>query len=71
MKVSKAGVQRGFSCDVIRIYNRLVAKSDKSHIFDRYSESPLIIKAGAFVFVTLICYQAYSASFQPFIYCQF
>ncbi len=43
----------------------------KSRIFERYSDSPLLIKAGAFVFVALICYQAYSASFQPFIYFQF
>ena len=43
----------------------------KSRIFESYSDSPLLIKAGAFVFVALICYQAYSASFQPFIYFQF
>lgn len=43
----------------------------KTWMFESYSDSPLLLKAVMFLVVALICYQAYSASFQPFIYFQF
>jgi hypothetical protein len=43
----------------------------KTAIENRFSQSHLLLKAAVSVLTGIICYQAYSASFQPFIYFQF
>ena len=43
----------------------------KDCIAELYGRSHISIKVMAAVFTGVLCYQAYSASFQPFIYFQF
>lgn len=43
-------------------------KDEVEHIF---SESHILVKGAIAVVIVIICYQAYSAEFQPFIYFQF
>ena len=43
----------------------------KARIADLYGRSHISVKVIAAVFTGVLCYQAYSASFQPFIYFQF
>ncbi|WP_172914323.1 MBOAT family O-acyltransferase [Capnocytophaga canis] len=43
-------------------------KDEIEHIF---SESHIVVKAGIAVVTVIMCYQAYSSDFQPFIYFQF
>ncbi|WP_373871604.1 MBOAT family O-acyltransferase [Capnocytophaga canimorsus] len=43
----------------------------KDHIERKFSESHIIVKGAIAVITVIICYQAYSSDFQPFIYFQF
>ncbi len=43
----------------------------KAHFAELYGRSHISVKVIAAVFTGVLCYQAYSASFQPFIYFQF
>ncbi|MBU2951695.1 MBOAT family protein [Tamlana agarivorans] len=43
----------------------------KTQIENLYANSPIYLKAAASVVVGIICYQAFSTDFQPFIYFQF
>ncbi|WP_392420549.1 MBOAT family O-acyltransferase [Capnocytophaga canis] len=43
-------------------------KDEIEHIF---SESHIVVKAGITIVTVIMCYQAYSSDFQPFIYFQF
>lgn len=46
-------------------------ETTKSKIENRYARSPNVAKIGIAVGVGIICYQAFSSDFQPFIYFQF
>ena len=43
----------------------------KGKIMDAYAQSPMPVKVVAAVVVGVLCYQAFSTDFQPFIYFQF
>ena len=46
-------------------------ETTKLQIEQLYGKSPISVKIGITMVVGVLCYQAFSADFQPFIYFQF
>ncbi|MCO5265049.1 MAG: MBOAT family protein [Lentimicrobium sp.] len=56
---------------LIGFITHLLPVRTKDFIERTYGNSHFAVKAGSFIVAGILCYQAYSASFQPFIYFQF